>query len=105
MPPFYFLTIIPAPAIDIAIRGLQETGLGIIYKKLAPYSSLKYQSFSNHYASKEWIKDIYSTMSFNNPVWIGFNVKDWLLFFTSNLFHQKTQKKNARQTFDELLLG
>lgn len=103
MPPSYFLPIIPYPLFDLMIRGIKETILGIFFQELAPYSSFKYYTFSNHYSYKEWMKDIYSTLTFNHEIWTLFTLKDWLLFLKSILLHKNTQKKLARQTFEELI--
>jgi hypothetical protein len=93
MPPSYFFPIVPYPVFDLMIRGLKDTILGIFRPELAPYSSFKEYSFSHHYSSKEWLKDIYSTIRFNSPIWSLFNLKDWTLFLTSKLFYKNIQKK------------
>lgn len=103
MPPYYFFPITPYPIYDFLIRGLKETIAGFINPELAPYSSFKKNSFSHHYSSKEWLKDIYSTITLNDSSWTLFNLKDWWLFLRSKLFEKNTQKKIARQTFDELI--
>lgn len=103
MPPSYFLPIVPYPALDLIIRGFKDTFLGIFKKELSPYSSFKDYSFSNHYSHKEWMQDLYSTLSFKHKAWTVFNLKDWLLVLTSKLLHRKTQNKIGRQTFEELL--
>ena len=103
MPPSYFFPIIPYPVFDFIIRGLKEVILGIFIPEIAPYYSFKDYSFSHHYSSKEWLKDIYSTIRFNSPVWSLFDLKDWILFFTSKLFYKNIQKKIARETFEDLL--
>ncbi|BAZ25544.1 Subversion of eukaryotic traffic protein A [Kalymmatonema gypsitolerans NIES-4073] len=103
MPPSYFFPLLPYPLFDIMIRGIKDTILGMFLPELNPYSSFKYYSFSNHYSSKEWMKDIYSTLTFNHDIWTVFNLKDWMLFLKSKMLQNNTHKKLARQTFEELL--
>ncbi|MGB8702355.1 MAG: glycosyltransferase [Thermosynechococcaceae cyanobacterium] len=103
MPPSYFFPIVPYPVFDLMIRGLKETVSGFFYSELAPYSSFKEYSFSHHYSSKEWLRDIYSTISFDSPIWSLFSLKDWILFLRSKLFYKNIQKKIGRETFEELM--
>jgi hypothetical protein len=103
MPPSYFFPIVPYVVVDLAIRGIPETILGFFDKRLDPYSSIKKYSFAHHYSRKDWVSDIYSTMTFNHPGWVFFTFKDWWLFLKAKLWQQKTQKKIARQTFEELI--
>ena len=103
MPPSYFFPITPYPIYDCLIRGLKETIIGLIKPELAPFSSFKKNSFSHHYSTKEWVKDIYSTMTLRGLTWTLFNLKDWKLFLQSKLFKKNQQQKIARQTFEELI--
>ncbi|WP_298919141.1 hypothetical protein [uncultured Nostoc sp.] len=103
MPPSYFLPIVPYPVLDIMIRGLPETTLGLFQKELAPYSSFKEYSFSHHYSHKEWAKDIISTMTFKHRGWTLLGLTDWFLLVKLKLFERQVQRKNARQTFEQFL--
>jgi|GEM_PF-2389554 len=103
MPSSYFLPIVPFPILDIMIRGVPDTILGVFKEDLAPYSSFKDHSFSHHYSHKEWAKDIISTMTFKHKGWTLLGLTDWFLLVKSKLFDSKVQRKNARQTFEEFL--
>ena len=103
MPPSYFFPLIPYSLIDIVIRNPVEICLGLFFKDFAPYSSIREHSFSNHYSSKEWMKGIYSTLSFKHSAWIALGLKDWILFLREKFLDKKTQKQANRQTLDQFL--
>ncbi len=104
MPPPYFFPVIPYPLFDFMIRGFKEAILGLFIPRFSPYSSFKNYSFSHHYSTKEWLKDIYSTITFDSPTWTLFNFKDWVLFITAKLFYKNIQKTIGRETFENLLI-
>ncbi len=79
MPPPYFSPITTYPVFDLMIRGFKDTILGLFNKKLTPYSSFKDYSFAHHYSTKEWVKDIYSTITFKHKGWTLLNLKDWVV--------------------------
>ena len=103
MPPSYFFPLIPYPLIDIVIRNPVEVFRGLFSKEFAPYSSIRDHSFSNHYSSKEWMRGIYSTLSFKHSVWIALSPKDWLLFLKEKFIDSKKQPQGTRQTLAEFL--
>jgi hypothetical protein len=103
MPPPYFIPISPYPVFDVIIRGMNETIRGLFDKKLSPYSSFKDYSFAHHYSHKEWLKDIYSTMTFNHTGWTLFGLKDWWLFLLAKFQDKMKGKQIYRQTFDEMI--
>lgn len=103
MPPPYFSPIITYPVFDLMIRGFRDTILGSFNKNLAPYSSFKDCSFAHHYSTKEWVKDIYSTITFKHQGWTLFNLKDWWLLLAAKTQNKSDHKQIARQTFDELI--
>jgi len=103
MPPPYFIPISPYPVFDIMIRGVNETIRGVLDENLAPYSSFKDYSFAHHYSHKEWLKDIYSTMTFNHTGWTLFGLKDWWLFLIAKSQKKMKGKQIYRQTFDEMI--
>lgn len=103
MPPPYFLPITTYPVFDMMTRGFKDTMLGFLNKDLAPYSSFKDCSFAHHYSTKEWVKDIYSTITFKHTGWTLFNLKDWWLFLTAKVQSKSGQKQVVRQTFEELI--
>lgn len=103
MPPPYFNPIATYPVFDMMTRGFKDTIMGVFNKELAPYSSFKDYSFAHHYSTKEWIKDIYSTISFKHTGWTLFNLKDWWLFLTAKAQSKSGKKQITRQTFEELI--
>ncbi|MEO1399833.1 MAG: glycosyltransferase [Cyanobacteria bacterium J06635_1] len=103
MPPSYFFPLIPYPVFDLMIRGVKDSILGIFREELRPYSSEKHYSFSNHYSSKEWMRDIYSTLSFQHDGWRLLSLKDWLLFLKEKFLSSNAQKRPTRQTLAEFL--
>lgn len=103
MPPTYFSPITTYPVFDLIIRGPKDAVLGAFNKNLAPYSSFKECSFAHHYSTKEWVKDIYSTITFNHKGWMLLNLKDWWLLLIAKMKNRLTQNKVTRQTFDELI--
>lgn len=103
MPPSYFFPLIPYSLIDVVIRNPLEVLLGLFLKDFAPYSFIRENSFSNHYSSKEWMKGIYSTLSFKHSAWIALGLKDWLLFFREKFLDKKSQMPAYRQTLAEFL--
>jgi hypothetical protein len=105
MPPTYFSPISTYPVFDMMIRGFKDTIVGSFNKDLAPYSSFNDCTFAHHYSTKEWVKDIYSTITFKHTGWTLFNLKDWWLFLTAKAQSKSGQKQIVRQTFEELISG
>lgn len=103
MPPAYFFPLIPYPLIDAVIRSPLEVLLGFFRTDLAPYSSIRKYSFANHYSAKEWMKGIYSTLSFKHSIWIALGPKDWLFFLKETFLDKRSQRPPHRQTLDEFL--
>lgn len=103
MPPVYFSPITTYPLFDMMIRGFKETLLGFFNKKFTPYSSFKDCSFAHHYSTKEWVQDIYSTITFKHKGWTLFNLKDWWLLVTAKVQNKYQNKQITRQTFAELI--
>jgi hypothetical protein len=103
MPPPYFNPIATYPVFDMMTRGFKDTIMGVFNKELAPYSSFKDYSFAHHYSTKEWVKDLYSTISFKHTGWTLFNFKDWWLFLIAKAQSKSGQKQITRQTFEELI--
>ncbi len=103
MPPPYFSPVTTYPVFDLMIRGVKDAIVGTVNKNLAPYSSFKDCSFAHHYSTKEWVRDIYSTISFKHQGWTLFNLKDWWLLLTAKMQNKSHQKQLTRQTFAELI--
>ncbi|MBE9184731.1 hypothetical protein IQ270_08375 [Microcoleus sp. LEGE 07076] len=103
MPPTYFSPIATYPVFDMMTRGFNDTILGLFNQELAPYSSFKDCSFAHHYSTKEWVKDIYSTISFKHQGWTLFNLEDWWLFLIAKVQKKAGKKQIVRQTFEELI--
>ena len=104
LPPTYLFPVVPYPLLDKMIRGPIDSLLGIFNPKKAPYSHAYDYSFALHHSHKEWMVDLYSTVTFNHEGWAAFSVRDWLRFLKSQ-FNRDTERKIARQTFEEFLAG
>ncbi|GAX62520.1 mannosyltransferase OCH1 and related enzymes [Candidatus Scalindua japonica] len=101
MPTGYFFPVTAYPVFDFLIRGPLTVLIDFFLKREGPFSHTKPYSFSNHCSGKEWMYDLYSTVSLRHLVWTAFTLKDWKLFIKSKLFKKNLNK--TRRSFYEMI--
>lgn len=89
LPATYFYPILPLKALDLLARGWKQVLIDRLNFRPGPFSKIRPHSFIHHDTQREWFYDSYASVTLRSKVWLGFKLKDWLLWTKAKFFGVK----------------